>query len=552
MSSTQSPLKRMFLVITVVAAVLLPMTAGAQAQEVPPPLPVAPGSPSSVPASSRASGGDVNKDLVLETLSTATIDPTALAVAPDGRVVFAERMGAIKVITLKGETVEAGRILVNATACPNCPDNTLEEGGIHGLELSPNFAKNKLVYVYYSVPFSVGVGGFGPTEAVFRLSTFKLTNANTIATTSEKVLLRNPAGTLACCHYGGDIDFLPDGTLTLTVGDDTSPRVEGFNPRDKRPGFEEYNAERTAQNKSDRRGKVLRLMPNGDVPDGSQKGIRPNPHVKNDKYDPYVYAMGFRSDYRSANDPLTGSVFVGNVGPDASTDDPARGPRGYDELETIPKGGGTNHGWPRCIGNNLPYRDYDYLTRTSGKPLSCKGFEPATMWYPYGKSDRFPQLGDAGGRTAMAGVVYRYNRDGRYRMPDRFQGTLLFMEWSRNTIFSMPIVDGRRDDGSPVDGYGTVKPGKMQLVAKNLLHPIDATVGPDGAIYLAEYGTGFYMNGNARISRIVPKSASKVATAQVNPDAVATSGFEVPVPLAAPLGLAVLALIAYRRRSAVV
>ena len=545
MSSMPSVLSRVLVVVVALGALLAPASAGAQ--ETVPPLPVAPGLPAPVPGSSTASGGKVNSDLALQTLTTATMDPTALAVAPDGRVIFAERQGAIKVITTKGATVEAGRILVNATGCAGCPDQTMEEGGIHGLELSPNFKRNNRIYVYYSVPFSVGVGGFGPTEAVFRLSTFTLTKDNTLVTDSEKVLLRNPAGTTACCHYGGDIDFLPDGTLTLTVGDDTSPRVEGFNPRDNRPGFEEYNAERTSQNRKDRRGKVLRLMPNGDVPDGSQAGIKANPFAKNPKYDPYIYAMGFRSNYRSANDPVTGSVFVGNVGPDAAADDPERGPRGYDELETILAGGGSNHGWPRCIGNNIPYRDYDYTTQTSGAPLSCKGMTPATMWYPYGESERFPQLGDDGGRTAAAGVVYRYKGQGKFRMPDRFQGQLLFMEWSRNKIWSMPIIDGRRADGSKVAGYGKVKPSALRLVAKDLLHPIDATVGPDGAIYLAEYGTGFYGNGNSRISRIVPKAAlSGGGTATAEP--AASAGVGLPLPLGAPVVGVALAAVAFRRR----
>ena len=525
-------LARVLLILGLVGAVLVPAAAGAQ-----------------VPAASKAPGAKTAKDLTLELLTEDTTDPTAISVTPDGRVVFAERQGAVKVITSKGTLVTAGTIPVNATACFNCADNTLEEGGLHGLEVSPKFAKNQLVYAYYSVPFSVATSGFGPAEAEFRLSTFKLSKSNKLDLASEKVLLRNPAGTLACCHYGGDIDFLKDGTLTLTVGDDTSPRVEGFNPRDERPGFHEYNAERTSQNKKDRRGKVLRLLPNGGVPNGKQEGIRANPFVGNAKYDPYIYAMGFRSNYRSAHDPKTGSVFVGNVGPDAAADDPNRGPRGYDELETVRRGGGSNHGWPRCIGNNIPYRDYDYTTQTSGAPLSCKGMTPAQVWYPYGKSGRFPKLGSDGGRTAIGGVVYRYGGSGRYELPDRYKGTLLFMEWSRNKIFTMPIIDGRRADGRPVKGYGKVRPSEMRLIGSGLLHPVDAAIGPDGAIYIAEYGNGFYMNRDSRITRLVPKSASKVAAASTAAaTTTANAGVGVPLPLAAPVGLAVLALIGNRRR----
>ena len=91
------------------------------AQEVPPPLPVAPGCPRRCPASSTASGGKAADDLVLQTLTHRDHGPHGDRVAPDGRVIFAERQGAIKVITTKGETVEAGRILVNATGCVGLP-----------------------------------------------------------------------------------------------------------------------------------------------------------------------------------------------------------------------------------------------------------------------------------------------------------------------------------------------------------------------------------------------------------------------------------------------
>ena len=132
---------RLITALAAMSVMLLPAAASATA----PSLLATAVSP--VPAQSVAADADTRPDLALEVLTTDAQDATAITVTPDGRVVFAERMGAIKVITDKGETVEAARIPTNATICFDCPDQSLEEGGVHGLEVSPKFAKNKRGFI---------------------------------------------------------------------------------------------------------------------------------------------------------------------------------------------------------------------------------------------------------------------------------------------------------------------------------------------------------------------------------------------------------------------
>jgi len=429
-------------------------------------------------------------------LTTDVVDPTDLDVAPDGAVVIAERTGAVKVWKQDGTLKTAGKIPVSANASLLEPGEELEEGGIHGLLLDRTFLKTRKVFAYYSVPNSVDDK---TGEGLFRVSTFTLSKDYVLDLKSAKTILEVPVEWANCCHYGGDMEWMKDGTILMTVGDDTSPRDEGWNPRDKRKGREAFNAERTSQNKKDRRGKVLRFNPDGSVP-------KNNPHVRDKSYDPYVYAMGFRSDYRMGHDQVTGATFVGNVGPDARNADAARGPQGFDELETIPAKGGTNHGWPRCIGDNKPYMDYDYATGTTKGPLSCKGMTPATIWYDYNYSAEFPLVA-SGTRTHMAGPIYRSAGKGALALPESFNGKLIHWDWSRGIAFATPVnADGTLDTASLtpwsaavpntfVSAGGAVPVGGPSA-------PMDMVVGPDGALYVAEYGSGYYNNTNSAVSRI--------------------------------------------------
>jgi glucose/arabinose dehydrogenase len=439
-------------------------------------------------------GAQVNIDplkVEREVLTQEVADPTQIEVAPDGRVIIGEREGAIKVWRQDGTLIESGRIPVAGNACASCPDKLLEEGGLHGLLLDRNFMRTGKIYVHYSVP---GSRKAKTQEGKFRIATFVL-RKDKLDLKSRKTILEIPAEWDHCCHYGGDMTWMKDGTILLSVGDDSSPREDMYNPRDKRKGRRAFDADRTAGNPRDLRGKILRFTATGGVP-------KNNPHVGDKRYNPYVYAMGLRSDYRIGYDPVTGAVYVGNVGPDAYGSDPNRGPAGMDELETIPPGGGTNHGWPRCIGNNTPYMDYDYASGESKGPLSCKGMTPATIYIPYGPSEEFPGMG-LGPRTLMSGPPYRYTGKGALQLDGAFQGKLIFWDFMRGVFWTAPIGDKGKLDTAQITSFHFHAPNSFAGAVPNLpTSPIDAEIGPDGALYIAEYGSGFYNNPNSAVSRL--------------------------------------------------
>jgi|GEM_PF-2715585 len=447
-------------------------------------------------------------DLSVETISTDVSDPTIVEVADDGTIVFVERKGAVNLIGPDGAQVEAGVIPVSANQCADCPaeDFALEEGGLHGLLLYPDFsaAGGKLL-AYYSVPGSLGTapatplhpdaGGDPTEEGIFRLSRFTVTGT-TLDLSSEEVLLENATEWYECCHYGGDIEWLADGTVVLSTGDDTNPHESnGFSPHDTNEGRDGFNAMRTSQNPADRRGKILRI----DVDDIDEDGSlvpADNPHVDDAAYDPYVYAMGFRSNYRIDVDPESQAIIVGNVGPDAQRPDAARGPEGHDEVEVVPAGGGTNHGWPMCIGEAEPYVQYDaFGAENPGEPFDCSGTVPAQIHYTYHPDLSFPIMAHGVTRTAIAGPVYRYDGDGEHAFPEAYQGQFLMLEFSRNSMVTVPF-----DAETATLDTSAMLPGALG----SLTGPIDATIGPDGAVYVANYGAGFYNAAGGSIARIVP------------------------------------------------
>ena len=332
--------------------------------------------------------------------------------------------------------------------------------------------------------------------------------------TSEKIVLQFYSQREICCHTGGSIAFGGDGLLYLSTGDNSTPfdvpknpiANHGFAPLDNRKGLEQYDARRSSSNPNDLRGKIIRIKVNEDatydIPGGNlfpqgQAGTRPE-----------IYAMGTRNAYRLSVDQKNNFVYWGDVGPDAAKDSSAtRGPRGYDEINQAKKPG--YFGWPLFIGNNYAYYEYDYNTGKSlakfdpAKPINnsknntgIKELPPATpafIWYPYDEAyNAFPQMG-SGGRTAMAGPVYYLDLyPGKKGLPDYYNGKLFVYEWMRNYIKAVSF-----------DAAGDFYKMEPFMEGTKLAAPVDMEVGPDGKLYILEYGLGWFSkNKDSGLSRI--------------------------------------------------
>ena len=139
------------------------------------------------------------------------------------------------------------------------------EDGLIGITLDPAFARNSWIYLFYSEP-QTHRNEAGKKIGTNRVSRFSLTGEQ-LDLASEKVLLRIPTQREDCCHSGGSLAFDANGNLFASVGDNTHPGAsDGYSPIDERPDREPWNAQKSASNANDLRGKILRVHPE---PDGS-------------------------------------------------------------------------------------------------------------------------------------------------------------------------------------------------------------------------------------------------------------------------------------------
>ena len=95
----------------------------------------------------------------------------------------------------------------------------------------------------------------------------------------------------------------------------------------------------------------------------------------------------------------------------------------------------------------------------------------------------------------MGGPAYDYDRrnDSRTKWPADFDGKPLFYEWTRDYVKAFHL-DRRRTRSPQID------PVLPSIVFDN---PMDLEFGPDGALYVLEYGDGFFAeNPEAQLARI--------------------------------------------------
>ncbi|GAB3524036.1 ThuA domain-containing protein [Emticicia fontis] len=419
-------------------------------------------------------------------------NPMELAVSNNGKVYMTELAGNLSVFdtkTNKFKLIHRFPVVMKGGT------------GVIGITLDPDFDTNRWMYLYYTPPIE-------GEPIYFNLSRFTISANDVIDLASEKILLKVPVQINSGSHHGGSLAFDKDRNLILSTGDGTTPfPSNGYAPIDERsdPQYYPMDAQRSAANTNDFKGKILRIHPQPDGTYTIPKGNLFEPGQENTK--PEIYAMGCRNPYRIAINPETGTVYWGEIGPDAGEDSP-RGPRGYDEFNQAKKSG--NFGWPYFVGNNYAYAEWDFETGKPGpnydpkKPVNnspnntgLKELPPATppmIWYPYALSPDFPELA-TGGRSAMAGQFYTYNEasTAKNKIPKYYDGALFIFDWMRNWMLAT------RFDKN--ENY--VKTEPFMPTKGDFRRPIDLAFSKEGIMYVLEYGSVYGAdNTDARLVKI--------------------------------------------------
>lgn len=244
---------------------------------------------------------DIRATSVVEGLDV----PWSLAFLGDGRALVTERPGRIRLI--RNGRMESAPYLTLPVQ-PGGPTDLSDamfvrvlggEGGLMGLAVDPGFPNRPYVYVMQTYRTRDG-------EDANRV--LRLRDEGDRGVVDRVVIAGIPASSF---HDGGRIAFGPDGMLYVTTGDASRPEL--------------------AQDPGSLAGKILRVTPEGAVPDDNPFPGSP------------VWSLGHRNPQGLAWHPGTGDLFASEHGPSGEF-----GLGGHDEINVIRRGG--NYGWPRVVG----------------------------------------------------------------------------------------------------------------------------------------------------------------------------------------------------------
>lgn len=383
--------------------------------------------------------------------------PTAITIAPNGKVYLAEKNGVIKVF----DSISDPSATVFADLRPKVQDFT--DRGLLGIVVDPQFPTRPYVYALYTM--DAPIGGTppvyndncpNPNNCLVGSRLVKLTaSANGNSLISEQTLYEGWCQ-IEDSHSVGALRFGADGALYVSHGDGASYNYVDFgqdggciDPPNEGGALRSQDL-RTAGDPLSYDGSILRVDPD------TGAAFPGNPLIGGtDTEDDRVIAHGLRNPFRFSVDPQTGVVWVGDVG--------------WNEWEEVNRIASVtdsvdNFGWP-CYEGVDRQSGYDSANLPICESLYTAGTSISPMY-------QYPHSGGSGAISAVA--LYRGNN-----FPAAYNGALFFADYTKQWIrVMMPDAQGNPNPSNIVDFVPT---GNFT---------VDLIVGPDGALYYVDIFNG--------------------------------------------------------------
>lgn len=340
----------------------------------------------------RACPAPTNVDFEVQVVADGLVHPWAVEPMPDGALLVTERPGRMRVISASGRV---------GTPIEGVPPVVAErQAGLLDVALSPDFARDRVVFWSYSEPRQDGNG-----TAVARGTL----SPDGRLLSEVRVIFRALPSYGNAMHFGSRLAFGPDGMLYVTTGERSDRSMRHH-----------------AQELDNHLGKVLRIAPDGDIP-------QDNPFVGRSGAEGEVWSYGHRNTQALAFAP-DGDLWLVE-----------HGPRGGDELNRVVPG--ANYGWPiQAYGIN--YDGSRIETAAAARPGVT---QPVYFWDPV---------------IAPSGM-------------DFYTGSM-FPAW-RGSLFVGGLASQRLVRVEMQDDRVT---GVEHLLAERGQRIRDVKQGPDGALYL--------------------------------------------------------------------
>ena len=416
--------------------------------------------------------------LSTEVVVSGLSQPTAIEFAPDGTMFVLQKDGRVYTVAPGGST--PALFLDHRAAVNNVRDR-----GALGFSLHPDFPNTPYVYLSYTYdpPETIGQSGLAaPDQAgnrgarVSRFTADVNTGYTTAVPNSELVILGTnstwdnivrpdldstgniglpPSGfdengdpirdfiaTDSQSHTIGALDFGLDGNLYVSVGDGTS--YGAVDPRTTR-----------VQDVNNFSGKILRVDPI------TGRGLTDNPFYDGDLASnaSKVYALGLRNPYRNAIHPVTGDLYIGDVGWNRWEEiNVASAP-----ISVGGAGGGENFGWPYYEGGGG-----QSLQQVTG----YQNLSEAQAFYASNPDVTAPFWSKSHGDGARAIILGDFNTSATY---PGYDGALFFLDYQRPTIQAALFKPDGTFDREVV---AADTPGNV----------VEMTMGNDGYMYWVDLG----------------------------------------------------------------